>query len=214
MVKKKRPDEESVGDDIRLESPDNKENNNSGDNSGMLSCENESAENGNINPEEIPSSETGSSDKVVEPERDLEEKLAEMQDKYLRLSAEFDNYRKRTLREKMDLSKYASKDLILKLLPVMDDFDRAVSNMESSSDSIAIKSGIDLIYVKFNDFLKQNGVKEIESLNCPFNVDLHDAVAKIAVDEEDKKGKIIDVIQKGYYLQDKVIRHAKVVVGE
>jgi molecular chaperone GrpE len=104
--------------------------------------------------------------------------------------------------------------MLLKLLPVMDDFDRAVLNIESSSDYTSIKNGIDLINVKFNDFLKQNGVREIVSLNCPFNVDLHDAIAKVAVDEEDKKGKIIDVIQKGYYLQDKVIRHAKVVVGE
>ena len=180
----------------------------------MLSNEDDLAENDLGNPEEPSSSEIGSSDKVVTRERELEEKLAEMQDKYLRLSAEFDNYRKRTLREKMELSKYASEDMLLKLLPVMDDFDRAVSNIESSSDYTSIKNGIDLIYVKFNDFLKQNVVREIVSLNCPFNVDLHDAVAKVAVDEEDKKGKIIDVIQKGYYLQDKVIRHSKVVVGE
>jgi molecular chaperone GrpE len=114
----------------------------------------------------------------------------------------------------MELSKYASENLLLKLLPVMDDFERAVSHMESPADYTAIKDGIDLIYLKFSDFLKQNGIKEIDSLNCPFNVDIHDAIAKIAVEEEDKKGKIIDVIQKGYYLQDKVIRHAKVVVGE
>jgi molecular chaperone GrpE len=214
MVKKKRPDEEGVGDDMHLETPDNKENNHSEDNSGMLSYKDESTENGDMNPEELPSFETGSSDKVDTPKKELEEKLAEMQDKYLRLSAEFDNYRKRTLREKMDLSKHAGEELLLKFLPIMDDFDRAVSNMESSADSTAMISGIDLIYVKFNDFLKQNGIREIECLNCPFNVDLHDAVAKIAVDEEDKKGKVFDVIQKGYYLQDKVIRHAKVVVGE
>ncbi len=86
--------------------------------------------------------------------------------------------------------------------------------METATDCAAIKDGIDLIYGKFTEFLKQNGIKEIESLNCPFNVDLHDAVAKIPVQEEDKKGKIVEVIQKGYYLQDKVIRHSKVVVGE
>jgi molecular chaperone GrpE len=114
----------------------------------------------------------------------------------------------------MDLSKYASEHLLLRLLPVIDDFDRAVNHMEPMADFTALKNGLDLIYVKFNDFLKQNDVKEIDALNCPFNVDLHDAVAKVAVDEEDKKGKIIDVVQKGYYLQDKVIRHAKVVVGE
>jgi molecular chaperone GrpE len=157
---------------------------------------------------------TGTSDKVLSDGKTPEEKLAEMQDKYIRLSAEFDNYRKRTLREKMELSKHASEDILLKLLPLMDDFERAISHMESSADFTALKNGIDLIYVKFNDFLKQNDLKEIDSLNCTFNVDLHDAVAKIAVEEEDKKGKIIDVVQKGYFLQDKVIRHAKVVVGE
>src|SRR5664280_3715481 len=155
-----------------------------------------------------------SSDKVVLEVRELEEKLAEMQDKYIRLSAEFDNYRKRTLREKMELSKYAAEDVLLKILPVLDDFERALMHSESSADYPSLKNGIDLIYLKFNDFLKQTGVREIEALNCPFNVELHDAIAKVAVDEEDKKGKIIDVIQKGYYLQDKVLRHSKVVVGE
>jgi molecular chaperone GrpE len=214
MVKKKRADEEEAGLEKHIETPDNKENDNSADNSRMLSSEYDPIENDTGIPEEPPSSETGSPDKVVSRERELEENLAEMQDKYIRLSAEFDNYRKRTLREKMELSKYASENLLLKLLPVMDDFERAVSHMESPADYTAIKDGIDLIYLKFSDFLKQNGIKEIDSLNCPFNVDLHDAIAKIAVEEEDKKGKIIDVIQKGYYLQDKVIRHAKVVVGE
>ena len=154
------------------------------------------------------------SDKVVNGDRTVEEKLAEMQDKYIRLSAEFDNYRKRTLREKMDLTKYAAENLLLKILPVMDDFDRALSVMDSASDREAMKSGFDLIYGKFTEFLKQNGLREIESLNCDFSVDLHDAVAKTPVPEEDKKGKIVDVILKGYYLQDKVIRHSKVVVGE
>jgi molecular chaperone GrpE len=214
MVKKKRADEEKAGLEKHIETPDNKENNNSANNPGMLTYENDPIENDIGNPEEPPSSEPGSPDKVVTRERELEEKLAEMQDKYIRLSAEFDNYRKRTLREKMDLSKYAREDMLLKLLPVIDDFERAVFHMDSSADYTALKDGIDLIYVKFNDFLKQNGVKEIDSLNYPFNVDLHDAVAKIAVEEEEKKGKIVDVIQKGYYLQDKVIRHAKVVVGE
>jgi Molecular chaperone GrpE (heat shock protein) len=214
MVKKKRPDEEGAGENKRIEASDYKENNDPQDDSGMFESENDPTENDNLNPDDFPLSETGTPDKVVTRERELEEKLAEMQDKYIRLSAEFDNYRKRTLREKIELSKYASEDVLIKLLPVMDDFERAVNNMELSTDCTALKNGIDLIYVKFNDFLKQNGLKEIDSLNYPFNVDLHDAVAKITVDDEDKKGKIIDVIQKGYYLQDKIIRHAKVVVGE
>ena len=153
------------------------------------------------------------SDKVVEEVRAVEEKLAEMQDRYLRLSAEFDNYRKRTLREKMDLSKFATEDLLLQILPLMDDFERALQHMDSATDPGAMRNGIDLIYLKFCEFLKQNGVREIESLNSNFNVDLHEAVAKTPVAEEDK-GKVVDVVLKGYYLQDKVIRFAKVVVGE
>ena len=155
-----------------------------------------------------------SPDKVLADVRVIDEKLAEMQDKYLRLSAEFDNYRKRTLREKIELSKYAGENLLLSFLPIMDDFERALKHMDSTTDCIALKDGIDIMYVKFSDFLKQNGIKEIESLNTNFNVDLHEAVAKVPVQEEDKKGKVVDVVLKGYYLQDKVLRFAKVIVGE
>ena len=155
-----------------------------------------------------------SPDKVFADVRVIEEKLAEMQDRYVRLSAEFDNYRKRTLREKMDMSKYAGENLLLGIIPLMDDFERALKHMDSTTDNVALKDGIDIIYGKFSDFLKQNGVKEIESLNSNFNVDLHEAVAKVPVEDADKKGKVIDVILKGYYLQDKVLRFAKVVVGE
>jgi len=165
--------------------------------------------------EEVPSGgEEKSTDKVVREEKSFEEKLAEMQDRYLRLSAEFDNYRKRTLREKMELSKFAAEELLVKILPVMDDFDRALSHMDSATDSAAMKSGIELIYGKLVDFLHQNGVKAIETTDADFNVDLHDAVAKTAVEQKEKKGKIVDVVLKGYYLNDKVIRHAKVVIGE
>jgi molecular chaperone GrpE len=153
-------------------------------------------------------------DKVIPEVRAVEEKLAEMQDKYIRLSAEFDNYRKRTLREKMEISRFAGEDLLLKIIPIMDDFDRALMHMENSSDESAIKAGIDLIYSKFSEFLKQNGIKEIPSLNSEFNVDLHEAVAKVPVDDDSLKGKVVDVVLKGYYLQDKVLRFSKVVVGE
>jgi molecular chaperone GrpE len=181
----------------------------------------ENKENNNIQ-EDLPITDNQASestsgvvdaDKMSAEIRAVQEKLAEMQDKYIRLSAEFDNYRKRTLREKMDLSKYAGENLLLNILPLMDDFDRARAHMDTATDSTALKDGIDLIYVKFSDFLKQNGVKEIESLNTEFNVDIHEAVAKVPVDD-DKKGKVIDVVQKGYYLQDKVLRFSKVVVGE
>lgn len=154
------------------------------------------------------------SDKTVPAEKLLEEKLAEMQDRYLRLSAEFDNYRKRTLKEKMDLTRYAGENLIIKLLPFMDDFERALRHMENLAECAPLKEGIDLIYLKLSDFLKSQGVKEIDSMNCKFDVDIHEAVAKVPVDEKGKKGMVVDVVLKGYYLQDKVIRHSKVVIGE
>jgi len=154
------------------------------------------------------------SDKVVPGEMSLEENLAEMKDKYIRLSAEFDNYRKRTLREKIEMSKYAGENLLLKIIPIMDDFERALKHMDTTTDCTSMKNGIDLIYSKFSEFLKQNGVTEIDSLNSNFNVDLHEAVAKVPVQEDDKKGKVVDVLQKGYYLQDKVLRFSKVVIGE
>lgn len=165
------------------------------------------------NPFEVLEAKNASTDKINTEVRASEEKLAEMQDKYIRLSAEFDNYRKRTLREKMDMSKYAGENLLLSIIPLMDDFERAIKHMDTASDCGALRAGIDIIYGKFNDFLKQNGVKEIESLNSNFNVDLHEAVAKVPA-EDDKKGKVVDVVLKGYYLQDKVLRFSKVVVGE
>jgi molecular chaperone GrpE len=165
------------------------------------------------NPFDVLEGKNASTDKVNQEVRAAEEKLAEMQDKYIRLSAEFDNYRKRTLREKMDMSKYAGENLLLGIIPLMDDFERAIKHMDTASDCGALRAGIDIIYGKFSDFLKQNGVKEIESLNNDFNVDLQEAVAKIPA-EDDKKGKVVDVVLKGYYLQDKVLRFSKVVVGE
>lgn len=155
-----------------------------------------------------------SSDKGVKEKVPFEEKLAEMQDRYLRLSAEFDNYRKRTLREKIELTKHAGENILRSIIPVMDDFERAIKLIESGSESAAMKSGIGLIYNKFSEFLKQNGLREIESLNKDFNVDLHDAVTKVQVQDESMKGKVIEVVVKGYYLHDKVLRHAKVIVGE
>ncbi len=144
----------------------------------------------------------------------LEEKLTEAQDKYLRLSAEFDNYRKRTLKEKMDLTKSAGESILSNILPVMDDFDRALQLMDSASDCKSMKDGIDLIYNKFQEFLKSNGIKEIKAVNMEFDTDLHEAITKIPAPEKKLKGKVVDVIQKGYYLNDKIIRYSQVVVGE
>lgn len=144
----------------------------------------------------------------------IQAQLDEMKDKYLRLSAEFDNYRKRSLKEKMDLTKYASEDVLQSLLPVVDDFERAIMSMEISSDMDAIKQGLHLISNKFSDFLKTKGISEIDALGKELNTDIHEAITKIPVQEESKKGKIVDVIQKGYTLNDKVIRFSKVVIGE
>lgn len=144
----------------------------------------------------------------------IENLLAQMNDKYLRLSAEFDNYRKRTLREKMELTRTASESVMQSILPVVDDFDRAIKSIEQGMDFEATKEGILLIYNKFKDFAKQNGIKEIDAAGNVFNTDLHEAITKVPAPSDELKGKIIDVIQKGYYLNDKVIRFAKVVVGE
>lgn len=150
----------------------------------------------------------------VNPVDQIQAQLDEMKDKYLRLSAEFDNYRKRSLREKMDLTKYASEDVLVSILPVFDDFERAMRSMDLSTDIDAVKQGLHLIYGKFNDFLKTKGVVEIEAIGKELNTDIHEAITKVPVQEEEKKGKIIDVIQKGYTLNDKVIRFSKVVIGE
>ena len=206
MMKKKTQAKEEPVEKHNYEPTDNKEYSENQDNINSVDSSVLSSE------KDTPT--VGDTDKVVSEVRIVEEKLAEMQDKYIRLSAEFDNYRKRTLREKMELSKYAEENLLLKIIPLMDDFDRALSHMDTATDCVAMKSGIDLIYGKFQDFLKQNGIKEIESFNSVFNVDLHEAVAKVSVQDEDKKGKVVDVVQKGYFLQDKVLRFSKVVVGE
>ncbi|HYW95039.1 MAG TPA: nucleotide exchange factor GrpE [Bacteroidales bacterium] len=145
---------------------------------------------------------------------ECEKRLSDTQEKYLRLTAEFDNYRKRTLREKSELLKSASEDVLVKILPVMDDFERAIGSMEDSTDIDAIRAGIYLIYNKFKDFLKQQGIKEMNSINNEFDTDMHEAVTKIPVQEEENKGKVVDVIEKGYLLNDKVVRYAKVIIGE
>jgi molecular chaperone GrpE len=150
----------------------------------------------------------------VEEEKSNEIKVKELQDKYLRLSAEFDNYRKRTLREKIGLTKSANEEMLLSLLPVMDDFERAMQSMNETTDRIAMKEGIYLIYEKFKEFLKTNGVKEIDALNKSFDIDLHDAISKMPAPDKKMKGKVIDVVEKGYILNDKVIRYSKVVIGE
>ncbi len=147
-------------------------------------------------------------------EQSSDEKFAEVQDKYLRLSAEFDNYRKRTLKEKADLIRTAGESLILKILPVIDDFDRAIGFLNGEGNVDPSKEGLLLIYNKLKDVLHQQGLREIESLHKEFDTDIHEAVTKISVQEKKLKGKVVDVVLKGYILGEKVIRYPKVVVGE
>jgi len=214
MMKKKNKQHKETMQNNRNKMTDNKETNNNPEILNDLNTDISFAGDSKNYDLEDGNDPVANSDNNAQSISVVEEKLAEMQDKYIRLSAEFDNYRKRTLREKMDLSKYAGESLLMNLIPIIDDFERALKHMDSAADCAAMKSGIDLIYVKFSEFLKQNGVKEIEALNTNFNVDIHEAVAKTQVQEDDKKGKVVDVLQKGYYLQDKVLRFAKVVVGE
>jgi molecular chaperone GrpE len=214
MMKKKFKEQEETKQKNINKPTDNKENSNKPENNNDKNPENSISGDSTGPASDVLDEGAATADKVVSEVSTSEEKLAEMQDKYIRLSAEFDNYRKRTLREKIELSRYATEDLLSKIIPLMDDFDRALAHMETATDCAAMKDGIDLIYNKFSEFLKQNGIREIESMNISFNVDLHDAVAKVPVQEEEKKGKVVDVVQKGYYLQDKVLRHSKVVVGE
>jgi molecular chaperone GrpE len=148
-------------------------------------------------------------------EKALEEekaKYAELNDKYLRLFSEFDNFRKRTAKEKLDLTATASESVIKDILPVLDDFERALQNMEKNGNE-ADMQGVTLIFNKLKDTLKKKGLEEIEAMDAEFNTDEHEALTMIPAPEEDKKGKVLDVIQKGYKLNGKVIRFARVVVG-
>ena len=139
----------------------------------------------------------------------LEIDLKEANDKYLRLYSDFDNFRKRSLKERLDLIKTASESVILSLLPVLDDFDRA---LPAISDE-ATKSGVELIYNKLKTILEAQGLKAMETQNIAFDAELHEAIAQTSTNDKTQKGLIIDEIQRGYYLNDKVIRHAKVIVG-
>ena len=144
---------------------------------------------------------------------ELEEKTAKDKDDYIRLMAEFDNFRRRTAQEKLELVSMASTDTIKGLLPVLDDCERAIKVLLESNDSDAAKEGTELIFNKLMSYLKSKGLAVIEAMNQPFDTDLHEAVAQFPVQEEEQKGKVFDVVQTGYTLNGKVIRFAKVVVG-
>jgi molecular chaperone GrpE len=144
----------------------------------------------------------------------LASELSEMKDKYLRLYAEFDNYRKRTLREREELIKTASESAIKSILSTLDDFERAIKAAKSGAEDSSILEGIVLIYDKMFKTLEQQGLKVMESDGQDFNPDLHESLTKVPVPSEDLKGKVIETIEKGYYLREKIIRYAKVVVGQ
>lgn len=146
--------------------------------------------------------------------KEIKKELQESKDRYLRLSAEFDNFRKRTLKEKMEMRNIAGEEIYVKILPVLDDLDRAMKAIQESTDVEAVKEGMQLIYDKFQAYLNQQGVKEIKTMHAEFDTDLHEAITKIPADNKKLKGKVVDIIEKGYYLNDKVIRYSKVVIGE
>lgn len=165
------------------------------------------------------------SDETTEPEAalhqeplteldEMKKKNNELNDKYLRLYSEFENYRKRTAREKLDIIGTASADLMKNLLPVLDDFERAIKANESVEDAAALKEGFVLIHHRLESLLHQKGLKPMEAHGHAFDVDLHEALTNIQAPSDDLKGKVVDVVEKGYYLNDTVIRYAKVVVGQ
>lgn len=161
----------------------------------------------------IPSEQREETDNVTE-EENLQKKYNDLNNSHLRLMAEFDNYRKRTLREKAELIKTGGESILSGLLPVVDDFERAMQNIRTAEDVTAVSEGIELIFGKFKSFLAQQGVKPIETTGKPFDMETSEAVATLPAPQPGLKGMVIDCIQTGYTLGGKVIRHAKVVVGE
>ena len=145
--------------------------------------------------------------------QELSEKIEGLNDKYLRLFSEFDNYRKRTLKEKIELGKTASEDIIVSILPVFDDFERAIDTFDEAKVDKSFKEGVLLIFNKFKTILQQKGLEPVRSVGEEFNTDFHEAITNIPAPSDDMKGKVVDEIEKGYLLNDKVIRYAKVVVG-
>ena len=172
--------------------------------------------------EETPAQETEEAEKELTPEEQLqqqvaacEEKIAAQQDQLLRQMAEFDNYRKRTMKEKAELIKNGGEKTISAILPVIDDMERALANMKGESEEVvALRDGVELIYNKFLKTLQQEGLETINTKEADFDTDFHEAIALVPAPTDALKGKILDCVQTGYKLNDKVIRHAKVVVGQ
>ena len=186
---------DNSGDEAETEIPENAEEEvESGDESNNSSDSNESDE--------------------KSPLEKAQEQIDELKDKYLRSVAEFDNYRKRTLKEKAELILNGSEKAVGAVLPILDDMERAIANGEKTDDPQVLREGISLIYAKFQKVLESLGVKEIETTDADFDTDVHEAIAMVPGMGDDKKGKVLDCVQKGYKLNEKVIRHAKVAVGQ
>ena len=186
---------DNSGDEAEAEIPENAEEKvESGDESNNSSDSNESDE--------------------KSPLEKAQEQIDELKDKYLRSVAEFDNYRKRTLKEKAELILNGSEKAVGAVLPILDDMERAIANGEKTDDPQVLREGISLIYAKFQKVLESLGVKEIETTDADFDTDVHEAIAMVPGMGDDKKGKVLDCVQKGYKLNEKVIRHAKVAVGQ
>lgn len=163
---------------------------------------------------EAPAEELTEEEKLAKELEDTQSAIEEQKDKYLRLSAEFDNYRKRTLKEKAELIKNGAEKTLTAILPILDDFERALKNLEATEETKVMKEGVELIFTKFQKVLQQEGLQAIETEGKDFDVDFCEAIALVPAPSEDLKGKILDCVQTGYMLNDKVIRHAKVVVAQ
>ena len=165
--------------------------------------------------EEQPLAEENLPDKGIteDDETDLKDQLDSLNDKYLRLYSDFDNYRRRSLKEILDIRKIAAEDVVVKLLPVLDDFERAITAFDATENSEGLKNGIILIYNKLMTILSGTGLEQMKTVGEPFNTDFHEAITSIGVPNEEMKNKVVDEIEKGYLLNGKVIRFAKVVVG-
>ena len=166
------------------------------------------------NIENQPEAETKVETEAIDPVTQLENQLAERKDQYLRKVAEFDNYRKRTLKEKTELVLNGGEKVITSILPILDDFERAEDNIHKATDLDALKEGVELIFQKLLKVLEAQGLKKIETHEADFNTDFHEAIAMVPAANEEQKGKVVDCVQTGYTLNDKVIRHAKVAIGQ
>jgi len=153
-------------------------------------------------------------EEVEQAAEDVQQQISELKEKYLRLYAEFENYKRRTIKERLEMMKTAAQDTMTALLPILDDFDRAKKTAEDNDKPEEFSEGIRLVYNKLHNTLKQKGLKAMETNGEPFDPELHEAMTEIPAPSEDMKGKIVDTIEKGYWLNDKIIRHAKVVVGK